>query len=233
MTRPRIALLNASCYDGNASRNFRRELDADIDEFDVTEGSVPDHYGYDGVVVSGSPASVYWDEPWIAATREYVSGALEADLSALGICWGHQLIAEALGGTVADMGEFELGYRTVETTTSGRADPIFDGIDPEFTVFTSHGDEVVELPPDAEVLALNDYSIHSFRVDNAVGLQFHPEYDVRTARQVAKGKDHLPDERVQRVLDGISEAAYREAAQAKQVFDNFTREVRRTQVAAD
>ena len=54
----RIALLNASHNDPNTTRNFRRELDADLSEFSVTDGDLPDGYGFDAVVVTGSRASV-------------------------------------------------------------------------------------------------------------------------------------------------------------------------------
>jgi GMP synthase (glutamine-hydrolysing) len=228
MDRPRIALLNASYEKTDTRRNFRRELDASIEEFDAVDGHVPTGYGYDGLVVTGSKASVYWDEDWIDPVREYAAGAVDAGVPALGVCWGHQLLADALGGEVCAMGEdtYEIGYRTVETTEDGREDPIFEGIDAEFTVFTTHGDEVVELPPGGEVLAENDYAVQAFRAGPAVGVQFHPEYDPQTARSVTRGKDFLPAERRAAVLDGITEDAYAEACVAKQLFENFTRRIR-------
>jgi len=226
MDRPRIALLNASFDQGNTRRNFRRELDATIVEFDAIEGHVPPDFDYDAVLVTGSRASVYWNEDWIDAGREYAADAVDAGLPVLGVCWGHQLLADALGGEVRDMDGYELGYRTVRTTDAGRSDPIFDGVDEEFTVFTTHGDEVTELPADAAVLAENDYSIQAFRVGRAVGVQFHPEYDTDTARDVASGKDFLPDERVEAALAGITDENYRAACETKQVFANFVREVR-------
>src|SRR6056297_3272092 len=107
MRRPRLALLNASHGDENVPRNYRRELSGSLEEFDVTDGSLPADYGYDGVVITGSRASVYWEEPWIDATKDWVAGAVERDLPCLGICWGHQLLASVLGGEVADMGVYE------------------------------------------------------------------------------------------------------------------------------
>jgi GMP synthase (glutamine-hydrolysing) len=228
MDRPRVALLNASYEKTDTRRNFRRELDATVEEFDAVDGHVPGHADYDGLVITGSKASVYWDEDWIDPVREYAAGAVEAGVPALGVCWGHQLLADALGGEVSAMGEdtYEIGYRTVETTERGREDPIFEGIDPAFTVFTTHGDEVVELPPGGEVLAENDYAIQSFRAGPAVGVQFHPEYDPETARSVTRSKDFLPAERREAVLAGITDDAYAEACRAKQLFANFTRRIR-------
>ena len=219
MTRPRIALLNAS-ETPSTIRNFRRELDADLVEFAVHEER-PDTFGFDGAVVTGSRASVYWDEPWIDPLIEWVGTAVERGMPVLGVCFGHQVLAAALGGTVEDMGGYEIGYRDVEVGD----DPLFAGVESPATVFTTHSDTVTELPPEAERIAANDYGVHGFRVGNAVGVQFHPEYDPATAREVTRGKD-LPDERIERVLEGITEANYAAACEAKTLFANFTDAVR-------
>ena len=225
MSRLRIAFINAA-HEGDATRrNFRRELDADLVEFDATGGDLPESLDFDGVVISGSRSSVYWDEEWIPPTAAWVGDAVEAGLPCLGVCWGHQLLADVLGGEVRDMGEYEIGYREVEHTGESA---LFDGIGDRFTVFTTHSDAVVELPPGAEEIASNDYSNHGFRKGHAFGVQFHPEYDMATAETVASGKD-LPDERLQRVLDGIDDENYAKACEAKVVFENFceyAREVR-------
>jgi len=161
---------------------------------------------------------VYWDEPWIEDTKQWVESALDRGLPALGICWGHQLLADVLGGTVEPMGEYELGYRTVRHT----GDPIFEGIAESFTVFTTHSDTVAELPAGAEPIAENDYGVHGFRAGSVVGLQSHPEYDAETAERVVRGKD-LPDERIEAVCADITDERYAEAMAAKRVFDNFCR----------
>jgi len=228
----RIALLNAAHNGESSRRNFRRELDAAVVEYDATDGDLPGGYpdesgdfSMDAVVITGSRASVYWDEPWIDPLIDYVGAAAERDVPILGVCFGHQVLAEALGGRADGMGEFEIGYRTVRRRGS---DPLFEGVDDEFTVFTTHGDAVVELPPGAALLAENDYGVHAFRKGDAWGVQFHPEYDTRTARRVSDGKrDRLGDDRVDAVLEGITEENYAAACEAKRLFDNFTAEVRR------
>ena len=216
MTRPRLALVNAAHEGGPTRRNFRRELPADLVEFDATGGELPAHTAFDGVVVTGSRSSVYWDEAWIQPTKAWVREAVDAGLPALGVCWGHQLLADVLGGTVEGMGEYEIGYRTVEH----RGGRLFEGVDESFLVFTTHSDAVTELPPGADLLAENDYGVHGFRKDHVFGVQFHPEYDAETAERVTEGKD-LPEERVRRVLAGITRENYLAACEAKQVFDNF------------
>ncbi|MCG1004411.1 MULTISPECIES: type 1 glutamine amidotransferase [Halobacterium] len=238
MSRPRVALLNAAHDPTDTARNFRRELDADLVEFHAADGDLPDshdfdgvsgstatggssneYFEFDGVVVTGSRSSVYWDEDWIRALVDYVADCHDAGVPVLGVCFGHQVVARALGGDVESMGEYEIGYRSVERVGD---DPLFDGVDETFTVFTTHSDAVVELPPDAQLLAENDYGVHAFRLGESVGVQFHPEYDTETAADVTTRKDDLADERKQEVLDGITPANYAAACEAKRLFENFT-----------
>ncbi|WP_266079093.1 type 1 glutamine amidotransferase [Haladaptatus caseinilyticus] len=218
MSRLRIAFLNAAHGDENTRRNFRRELDADLTEFDVTEGHLPNSFDFDAAVVSGSRSSVYWDEAWIPPLKEWIEIAIESGMPMLGICYGHQLLADVLGGDVRDMGEYEIGYREVEHSGDSL---LFDGIDSRFVAFTTHSDEVAELPPGAKPIAENDYSNHGFRKEDVFGVQFHPEYDMDTAEEVTRGKN-LSEERLQTVLDGINEENYAAASDAKIVFENFT-----------
>jgi GMP synthase (glutamine-hydrolysing) len=224
----RIALLNASYEPAETRRNFRREVDADLVEYHTPSGEIPETFGFDACLVTGSRASVYWDEPWIDGLESWVGGAIERGMPTLGVCFGHQLVATVLGGEVADMGEYELGYRTVrrraETT-------LLAGTDRELTAFTTHSDHVSRLPPGATLLAANDYGVQGFREGDAFGVQFHPEYDMATAEQIAR--KYLGDQRdietaqAERVLAEIDAETYGDACSTKQLFDNFTRYVRR------
>ncbi len=222
MSRLRIALLNAAHDGADTRRNFRRELDADLVEFHCPEGELPETFQFDACVVTGSRASVYWDKPWIGALKSYVGDAIDTGMPMLGVCYGHQLLADVLGGSVENMGEYEIGYRTVEQDGENS---LLAGVDNDFTVFTTHSDRVSEAPPGAEVFARNEYGIHGFRKDNVFAVQFHPEYDMTTAEEVASGKD-LPEERMQQVLDGITTENYAAACEAKTLFENFTEFVR-------
>ncbi len=230
MDTPRLALLNAAHNPTDTSRNFRRELDAEIEEFHCQSGSFPDGFDYDGFVVTGSRSSVYWDDPWIGRLKTWAGDAIEAGLPALGVCYGHQLLADVMGGRVEGMGEYELGYRTVEQDGKNR---LLEGIDADMTVFTSHSDRVAEAPPGATVFAKNEYGIHGFRKARVFAVQFHPEYDMETAERVTKGKDdQLPEARIEAVLEGIEAGNYRAACEAKQLFDNFVGYVSEVQTGA-
>lgn len=217
MDRPRLALLDASYAPSMTRRNFRRELDATLAEFPVNEGTLPTDTAFDGFVVTGSAASVYWDDPWIDATEQWAREALEAGLPGLGVCFGHQLLASALGGTVEAMEEYELGYREIH-----RVDDValFKGLGDGFLAFESHSDAVTALPPGAEPIAENDRGLQGFRTSNAFTVQFHPEYDMDSAEAVARSKD-LPDERIESVVAGITPETYARACETKRLFDNF------------
>jgi GMP synthase (glutamine-hydrolysing) len=224
-----VAVLDASHGDPHTRRNFRRELDADLVEFDVTEGDRPDaDADVDAAVVTGSRASVYWDEPWIEPLVDYVADAHDRRLPILGVCYGHQVLAAALGGRVEPMDEYEIGYREITRTGD---DELLAGVPERFVAFTTHSDAVTELPPDAELLAENDCGIHAFRCGRSWGVQFHPEYDRETAADLTKRKD-LDEDRIRSVLDGITAENYDAACRTKRLFDNFTDYVRRVRSGA-
>lgn len=218
MTSPRIALINASFERADTRRNFTRELDASVVEYVANEGDLPDGADIDGAVVTGSRASVYWDEPWIDATRTWVREVLEADVPVLGVCWGHQLLADALGGEVEGMDRYEIGYREVHHDGTS---PLFEDIDRTFTAFQTHSDEVVQLPPDARVVAESDVSIQAYEGAGYWGVQFHPEYDRETARLVTQAKDEIDPDRKRRALQSITDEHVKAAGQSKLVLENF------------
>lgn len=216
-----VALLNASVHDWTRQEtlgNFNRAIDADLEEFAVTDGELPDNpTSFEGIIVTGSAASVYDDESWIDRTKTFVSDACDRGVPVLGVCFGHQLVADAIGGEVAAREGYEIGYHRIRHTGG----ELFSGIDEEFTAFTTHSDEVVALPPDAKVTARNEYGVQSFQRDEAYGVQFHPEYDAETAEKVTRSKDELAEDRRRHALDSITEENERAAAEAVRVFDNF------------
>lgn len=230
MTGPRIAVLNAADSGTHTSRNFRRELPVDVVEFQATERDLPAVEGLDGCVVTGSRASAYSEEPWIDDLADWIAEAVDRGLPTLGVCFGHQIVARALGGRVEPIGEYEIGYRTVERV--GDSD-VLAGLDREFTVFTTHSDRVVELPPGARPIATNDYGNHGFACGPARTVQFHPEYDRRTAALVTRQKDELPAATRERALDSITAANYERARRATRIFQNFTDRVVGADASAD
>lgn len=217
MSRPRLALLNASYSQEDTRRNFRRELHGELVEYAVSSGQFPQSIDFDGIVVTGSGASVYWEEDWIGRLLELLEETVAMGVPHLGICFGHQALAFVLGGEVTDMGEYELGYRDVHCVGDSR---LLSGLPESFTVFTSHSDVVTDLPPEATEIASNEYGNHGFERSNVYTLQSHPEYDLETADRIARGKD-LPDSTLDPIIAGITPEAYDAAKPAKRIFDNF------------
>jgi GMP synthase (glutamine-hydrolysing) len=219
---PRIAVLDASIGETPAERNLRRSIAADISVFKLSAGELPpppaaDRASFDGVVISGSQTSVYEDREWIHGVTEWVRQVHSHGRPMLGICWGHQLLAQALGGRVVDMQEYELGYRTVERLGD---DPLMHGIPRTITAFETHADRVAELPAGSRTLARNDFGVQAFRLGSTYGVQFHPEYDRETAEWVIESKD-LPDARKRQALGTVTDDAVESAEAATRVFDNF------------
>ena len=119
-------------------------------------------------ILSGGPASVY--ASGAPQTPEFV---FESGLPVLAICYGMQLIAHQLGGTVAPASRREFGHAIVDIVQSA---PIFDGLPSTLQVWMSHGDHVESMPPGFVALARSDNSpIAAMGNDHIVALQFHPE----------------------------------------------------------
>jgi len=124
-----------------------------------------------GFILSGGPASVYEEDA--PTLPDY---ALEGGLPVLGICYGMQLLAHALGGKVAPAGERE--YGSAELSVLALSSPLFTGLPFSMKVWMSHGDRVEELPPGFVALASTANSPIAAMGDEArklYGLQFHPE----------------------------------------------------------
>lgn len=159
---------------------------------ELDEGEViPALQDFDMLAVMGGPMDVWQEEayPWLklekAAIRHWVR---ELKRPYLGICLGHQLLADALGGKVGLMKQPEVGLATVELTKAGRADRLFDGVDGAIKTLQWHGAEVSVLPQGGEILAGNAAcAIQAMRVgSNAYGFQYHMEITERTVGDWAK-----------------------------------------------
>lgn len=137
----------------------------------------------DGLVVLGGRMNVHAPEehPWIEPVKALVRDAAAAGLPVLGICLGHQLVSEALGGsvTVAHPGGREQCAAVLEWLPAAASDPVLGGLASgpgSTTVAFSHGDVVTRLPEGAlELCRTARYQNQAFRLGSVLGVQFHPE----------------------------------------------------------
>ncbi len=157
-----------------------------------------------GAVVTGSHSMVTDREPWSEQTAEWLRLAVDAELPVLGICYGHQLLAHALGGEVDyhPVG-IELGTVTVELDAQAvQGDALFHALPAQFGGQAAHRQHVRRLPPGAVRLAGNACEPHqAFRAGRqAWGVQFHPEFSAAaTAAYVRRYAD--PSQPSPRVTD--------------------------------
>ena len=153
-----------------------------------------------GIIVSGSPLSVTEEAPWMLQLGEDLLRVGARGTPVLGVCFGHQLLARAAGGAVAQNPRGrEIGTVRVQLTEAGRKDPLFapwaNGSDVE--VHATHMDAVDPLPPGATVLASNENTAaQAFRLSETVaGVQFHPELWPEALRDlIASRRDKLAAE---------------------------------------
>jgi len=152
----------------------------DITVLNTVAGELPgDPTDWDGVVVTGSPAMVSDREPWSENAAQWLTRVVDKAVPLLGVCYGHQLLAHALGGEVGyHPGGRESGTHRVELLNSAKDDPLFRGMPDSFRAQLTHKQTVLSLPQGAVLLGRNEFEPHqAFRVGKyAWGVQFHPEF---------------------------------------------------------
>lgn len=138
-----------------------------------------------GAIVTGSHAMVSHREPWSEATGAWLAQLVAHGTPLLGICFGHQLLAHALGGEAGDHpGGPEVGTVSIALAPEAADDALLRELPPRFDAQVVHWQSALRLPAGAVCLAGNAFEPHqAFRVGpRAWGLQFHPEFDAETMR---------------------------------------------------
>jgi GMP synthase (glutamine-hydrolysing) len=153
---------------------------------DVSEGeSLPNSEETAGVVITGSHAMVTDHHEWSENTAAWLQNAFAAHLPILGICYGHQLLAYALGGKVGDNPKGrEVGTVDVYRTGESAGDKLLGEPEASLKAQVSHSQTVLTLPPEATRLAYSDLDPNQAFIfgDRVWGLQFHPEFDADIIR---------------------------------------------------
>lgn len=163
---------------------FRRMFDQtggtfSYDDVNVEQGeALPDPKGLEGIVITGSPAGVYEDHAWLPPLRDFIRTAYAAGTPMVGICFGHQIMAEALGGVVQ---KSDKGWGLGRHEYRVQSRPAFMADAPEsFAVACSHQDQVLVPPPDAQVILASDFTPNAglfYRSGRALSFQPHPEFE--------------------------------------------------------
>lgn len=163
--------------------------------------ALPPAHGYAGVVVTGSGAMVTDRLDWSERTAAWLADIVErAHTPLLGVCYGHQLIAHALGGAVDwNPREREIGTKPISITADAANDVLFGSLAAGFRAHTTHQQSVVTMPRGAVVLAHSAQESHqALRYGpRAWGLQFHPEFSAGAMAGYIRGRsDRLREERI-------------------------------------
>lgn len=182
---------------------FARLLDGhafDFKSYDVENMVFPHTVSEcDGWLLTGSKHGAYDDLPFIAPLEAFIREAYEKDIPIVGICFGHQIIAQALGGEVV---KFDHGW------SIGRTEYDFDGLG-SLSLNAWHQDQVIAPPDGAQTVASNGFCKHSALVygRRAYSVQPHPEFNGEIiGKYVAmrKGSDGYPDDLMEAAAEHVA-----------------------------
>ena len=144
-----------------------------------------------GFIITGSHSMVSEELAWSVKIEKYIKKIASKNIPLLGICYGHQLIAKALGGK-SDFNKKgkEIGRVKIRCSTSALNDPLFQGLPELFHAFETHYQSAVKLPQKAVVLASNAKDTHqAVRFKKYIwGVQFHPEFNAEIMKEYIKNQ---------------------------------------------
>ena len=169
-------------------RGFLAEDGHTSDAVELDEGeALPALDGYDALWVMGGPMDTWQEEthPWLREEKAIIREAVEGrGLPYLGLCLGHQLLAEALGGAVGPAPTPEIGVMEVQLTEAGASGILFDGLPETFECLQWHSAEVTKLPAGAQVLATSPAcAVQALKWGTrAYSAQFHIEIEADTVQ---------------------------------------------------
>lgn len=203
-----------------------------FERVDVIGGqALPDVAVHDGLLITGSRYSANDDFPWLNRLKRHVVDAVAAGVPVVGICFGHQLLADALGGRVERAAAgWGVGIHTAEVLTQREwMHPSLES----FSLVVSHQDQVTSLPADSQVLATSAHApIAALQIGTAVGFQGHPEFDASYAAALMQTRRHrIPAEAIR-----AGESSLRQRPDDGTVtrwLGNFLASTKPTQPAAD
>lgn len=176
--------------------------------FHIQEGEFPSAFECDAYLITGSKAGVYDNLAWIPNLQQWISASFERQEKLLGICFGHQILAHALGGH-ADKSDKGWGVGLHNTQIDELPAWVKD-TPKELTLIYSHQDQVTQLPPQAQRLSSSDFCENAaFFIENRVlAFQGHPEFSVNfTQRLLARRQEVIGKEKLEQALSTLNPPA--------------------------
>lgn len=185
---------------GDYASSFEKLLgpgNFEIESWDIFESNFPVSINQcDGWLISGSRYGVYEDHPWLPKLEGFIKDCYSANLPLIGVCFGHQAMAQALGGKVE---KFKGGWCIGRTSYNFLGKNIY--------LNAWHQDQVVTLPPMAKVLGENDFCKYAFLSygPQTFSLQAHPEFPNEYIEGLIelRGKGIVPDELLNKAKLGL------------------------------
>ena len=174
--------------------------------FNILDNEFPkDHLECDGWIVTGSPHGVYEDHSWIPTVSQLINNVYEANLPIFGVCFGHQLIAQALGGHVEKSEKgWGLGLHTYQVNNKP---DYMSNLSEKVTLNICHQDQVLRPPQGATVYAKSEFCENAgfYIKDKVLTMQAHPEFlvDFTKALLAARRDVTIPKEFVDPALVGL------------------------------
>ncbi|MBN9314928.1 MAG: gamma-glutamyl-gamma-aminobutyrate hydrolase family protein [Devosia sp.] len=191
---------------------FKRMFDEAGQHFDyetvpVFDGAgFPDPTRVEVILITGSAAGVYEDHAWLEPLRAFIRSAYAANTPMLGICFGHQIMADALGG---DVRKSARGWGLGRHTYAVKSRPDFLATDlPALSIACSHQDQVITPPGEADVFLGSDFTPNAglvYKNGKALSLQPHPEFsDDYTLALAELRRGKAPDEVVENAVASVA-----------------------------
>lgn len=144
-----------------------------------------------GIIISGSLQSVYDRAPWMLRLETFIQKCHAQQVPVLGLCFGHQIIASAMGGTVETLKTWEFGVHPIYCTAESQDHPWLKGLPTTFNTLQVHQDHVSQLPAGAIPLAYSERTPHQvFSMGSLMGVQFHPEYTLDMLHTIIDQRHH-------------------------------------------
>ncbi len=177
-----------------------------FETFDVQAGEWPDATDFDAAIITGSSAGVYETDAWIAELLDWIRAA-KGRTKLVGVCFGHQAMAQALGGRVekSDRG-WGVGLHRYQVVAP---EPWMSPAAASVAIPASHQDQVVEAPADARVILRSEFTPYAGLAwgEDSISIQPHPEFTPAFASALTAGRhDRIDPALVERAVDSLKAA---------------------------